>query len=163
MNTLEKLKKKRAELDEKIEMLESIGQPFERFQEFFLLTTYGDVIEQTYDDVNLHINNVGQGNAFHTKEEAELEAERRNLLHRFKMFRDKCNDGWEVVFGKRCKASKYLIGYSWDSKDEQYKLKSLELGASNLFNQFGYFKNRIDCDKAIELFSDEIKRLYVEV
>nr|DAO01974.1 MAG TPA: hypothetical protein [Caudoviricetes sp.] len=78
------------------------------------------------------------------------------------MFRDKCNDGWEPVSGKQCKTSKFFIGYGWNSIDEQYKLKSLELGSSNLFHQFGCFKNREDCDKAIELFGDEIKALFVD-
>lgn len=162
METLEELKRKRSELDKQIEMLERKGKPIERFQRYYLLTTFGGVTKQVYDDVNLHINNVGQGNAFHTEEEAELEAKRRNLLHRFKMFRDKCNEGWNPDFGEKCNAQKYLIGYSWDSKYELYKLKTLELGASNLFNQFGYFKNRVDCDEAIELFGDEIKKLFVD-
>lgn len=30
------------------------------------------------------------------------------------------------------------------------------------FYLFGYFKNYEDCNTAIELFGDEIKRLYVE-
>ena len=101
-----------------------------------------------------------QGNTFPTQEAIELEIKRRNLLTRLKAFRDECNNGWEPCFGKQCKTSKFLIGYSWDSKDEQYKLKSLELGSSNLFNQFGYFKNREDCERAIELFGDEIKALF---
>lgn len=58
--------------------------------------------------------------------------------------------------------SLFLIGYSWDSKGEQYKLKSLELGSSNLFNQFGYFKNKEDAQRAIELFGDEIKEFFVD-
>lgn len=156
MDTLEELRKQRAELDEKIEMLESIGQPFERFQEYFLLTTYGDVIEQTYDDVNLHINNVGQGNAFHTKEEAELEAERRNLLHRFKMFRDKCNDGWKADFEDFYR--KYFIIFSVDSKN----ILITSRNEYDYFNLFGYFKNESDARKAIELFGDEIRKLYVD-
>ncbi len=103
-----------------------------------------------------------QGNIFPTKEAAELEAKRRNLLTRFRAFRDECNDGWKPDSGKQCKTSKYLIGYSWDSIDEQYKLKSLELGSSDLFHQFGYFKNREDAERAIELFGDEIKALFVD-
>ena len=156
MDTLEELKKQRAELDKKIEELESIGQPFDRFQKYYLLTTYGGVTKQIYDDYNIHINNVGQGNAFHTEQEAELEAKRRNLLHRFKMFKDECNSDWEVNF----------------YKDQRHHFISFENVDGTLFTDstwskefdlFGYFKNESDCDKAIELFGDEIKRLYVEV
>lgn len=55
-----------------------------------------------------------------------------------------------------------MENFIWDSKDEQYKLKSLELGSSDLFHQFGYFKNQEDCKRAIDLFGDEIKELFVE-
>lgn len=161
METLEELKRKRDELDKQIEALERKGKPIERFQKYYLLTTFGGVTKQVYDDVNLHINNVAQGNAFHTEQEAEFEAKRRSLLYRFKMFRDKRNEGWAPDFGEKCNAQKYLIGFSWDSNEERYKLKSLELGASNLFNKFGYFKNRSDCDEAIELFGYEIKKLFI--
>lgn len=156
MDTLEELKKQRAELDKKIEELESICQPFDRFQKYYLLTTYGGVTKQIYDDYNIHINNVGQGNAFHTEQEAELEAERRSLLHRFKMFMDKCNAGWKDNFHRN--QIRYYIDFS-DSEDELF----INSTFYKTFELFGYFKNEEDCDKAIDLFGDEIKRLYVEV
>lgn len=130
--------------------------------EYWLLTCFGGFQKMEWTN-NLFDEIVSvQGNTFPTQEAIELEIKRRNLLTRLKAFRDECNNGWEPCFGKQGKTSKFLIGYSWDSKDEQYKLKSLELGSSNLFNQFGYFKNREDCERAIELFGDEIKELFVE-
>lgn len=158
MDTLEKLKKKRAELDKKIEELESIGQPFDRFQKYYLLTTYGGVTKQIYDDYNIHINNVGQGNAFHTEKEAELEANRRNLLHRFKMFRDKCNEDWKPNW-KDDGEGHFYIYYDYDF--EEMKVQT-DCGTEKGFQLFGYFEYEEDCDKAIDLFGDEIKRLYVE-
>lgn len=157
MDTLEELRKQREELDKKIEELESIGQPFDRFQKYYLLTTYGGVTKQIYDDVNLHINNVAQGNAFHTEQEAELEAERRKLLHRFKMFRDKCNGDWKADFEDFDR--KYFITLNADNGYILVTFKNF----FDYFNIFGYFKNESDAIKAIELFGDEIKRLYVEV
>lgn len=154
MDTLEELKKQRAELDKKIEMIESIGNPFDRFQKYFLLTTYGGVTTKTYDDVNLHINNVGQGNAFKTEQEAELEAERRNLLHRFKMFRDKCNGDWKPDFNDV--ERKYFIIFNSDFNHIVVTNQSFY----DYFNLFGYFKNQSDALTAIGLFGDEIKRLY---
>lgn len=151
------------EREKEIDLLERECCPFKEGDEYWGLNSDGSVSKLSWDKDSIDQSVLMLGNAFKTSKEAILEADRRVLLHNFKMFRDKCNGGWKADFGKQCKTSKYLIGYSWDSKDEQYKLKSLELGASNLFNQFGYFKNRIDCDKAIELFGDEIKRLYVEV
>ena len=136
--------------------------PYKIEDEYWIICDSGEFEKVIWNDHNLDKEVFKAGNAFPTKQAARLEAKRRNLLTRFKAFRDECNNGWEPIFGKECKTSKFFIGYSWDSKDEQYKLKSLELGSSNLFHQFGYFKNREDCDKAIELFGDEIKELFVE-
>ena len=136
--------------------------PYEYGQKCYFLQSSGANFSGCWDGIESDYGYLSQGNAFHTEEEAKLEAKRRNLLTRFRSFRDERNGDWKPVSGKQCKTSKFLIGYSWDSKDEQYKLKSLELGSSNLFNQFGYFKNREDCERAIELFGDEIKELFVE-
>ena len=130
--------------------------------EYWFIKDFGDVFIDSWDSCEIDMGRFNTGNTFPTKQAAELESKRRNLLTRFKAFRDECNGDWKPVSGKQCKTSKFLIGYSWDSKDEQYKLKSLELGSSNLFNQFGYFKNREDCERAIELFGGEIKELYVD-
>ena len=156
MDTLEELKKQRADMDKKIEELESVSQPFDRFQKYYLLTTYGGVTTETYDDVNLHNNNVAQGNAFHTEQEAELEAERRSLLHRFKMFRDKCNGDWKADF--KDVERKYFIIFNPDFNHIVVTNQSWY----DYFNLFGYFKNQSDALKAIELFGREIKRLYVD-
>lgn len=136
--------------------------PYEYGDNHYCVQSSGDVFLDSWHDIEADYSYFSQGNVFPTLEAAKLEAERRNLLTQFRAFRDECNRDWKPVSGKQCKTSKFFIGYGWDSKDEQYKLKSLELGSSNLFHQFGYFKNREDCDKAIDLFGDEIKELFVE-
>ena len=80
-----------------------------------------------------------------------LEAERRNLLHRFKMFKDKCNYGWKENF--YINQNRYYIDFS-NIEDELFTGSTYY----KTFELFGYFKNESDCDKAIELFGDEIKR-----
>ena len=162
MGKLEKLKKEREELDKRIETLEYAERLFEEGDEIYHVDEYGNVNSGKWGNFAWIDGAFSQGHIFRTKKEAETEPKRRNLLTRFKAFRDECNGDWKPDFGKKCKNSKFLIGYSWDSKDEQYKLKSLELGSSNLFNQFGYFKNQEDCKRAIDLFGDEIKELFVE-
>ena len=156
MDTLEKLKKKRAKLDKDIEMLENMERPIERVQKYYLLTTYGGVTKQIYDDVNLHINNVDQGNAFHTEKEAELEADRRNFLHRFKMFRYKCNGEWKADFEDFNR--KYFIIFNADSGHSVVTYQNFY----EPFNIFGYFKNESDAIKAITLFGDEIQKLFID-
>ena len=51
------------------------------------------------------------------------------------------------------------MGYLAESKS--YEVAYCERG--DVFSSFGYFKNKDDCKRAIELFGDEITRLYVEV
>ena len=73
------------------------------------------------------------------------------------MFRDKCNGGWKAYL--KDFDCKYFIIVSADSGH-------CIVTHSNFYdylNLFGYFKKESDAVKAIELFGDEIKRLYVEV
>lgn len=162
MEKLEKLKQERAELDKRIETLEYAERIFEEGDEIYYVDQFGNVNCGKWDNFAWIDGAFSQGHIFRTKQEAEMEAKRRNLLTRFRSFRDECNGDCKPISGKECKTSKFLIGYSWDSKDEQYKLKSLELGSSDLFHQFGYFKNKKDVERAIELFGDEIKELFVD-
>ena len=136
--------------------------PYEKGDEYWALDSHGNLLLMQWDGYDFEEQRLNQGNTFPTKQAAELESKRRNLLTRFRAFRDECNRDWKADFGEKCKTSKYLIGYSWDYIDEQYKLKSLELGSSDLFHQFGYFKNRKDAERAIKLFGDEIKELFVD-
>ena len=98
-----------------------------------------------------------QGNTFPTQEAIELEIKRRNLLTRFRAFISECNGDWKP---------------DWDINDYKYFLyfsadyEKIYVGANihcYMFNLLGYFKNKADALRAIELFGDEIKRLYVEV
>ena len=136
--------------------------PYEYEDKHYCIQSNGDIFSDCWEGMEADNRYFSQGNIFPTEQAAELESKRRNLLTRFRAFRDECNVDWKPVFGKQCKTSKFLIGYSWDSIDEQYKLKSLELCASNLFHQFGYFKNKEDAERAIELFGHEIKELFVD-
>lgn len=94
------------------------------------------------------------GNVFLTKEEAEKERDRRILLTQFRHFRDKCNGNWKpfehdnqflIVFSNIKNAIQVTCAYT-----------------TNSFALFGYFKNKEDAERAVELFGDEIKRLYAE-
>ena len=136
--------------------------PYKYGDDYWVILDNGDIDSECWDEYETDGKRFNTGNVFPTLKTADLEKKRRNLLTRFRSFRDERNGDWKPVSGKQCKTSKFLIGYSWDSKDEQYKLKSLELGSSDLFHQFGYFKNQEDCKRAIDLFGDEIKELFVE-
>lgn len=97
------------------------------------------------------------GNVFYTRQEAEKECDRRNLLTRFRQFRDKCNGDWKPDWQNQ-REHKLCILFNHD-------LNELKIDTHSFlqpFEPFGYFKNESDCDRAIELFGDEIKRLFLE-
>lgn len=93
-------------------------------------------------------------NVFITKEAAEKERDRRILLTRFRQFRDKCNGDWKPFEH----GNQFYI--SFDTMTNVIHTNCVYINKS--FALFGYFKNKEDAERAIELFGDEIKRLYLE-
>lgn len=131
-------------------------------QNFYELQSNGTIIWTLVSNFGTHeISLKAQGNIFETSKEAERERDRRILLTRFRQFRDKCNGDWKPNWKSDLKGSvNYFIErYYVDGKEEWC---SEWYRRVNNFHLFGYFKNKEDCDRAIELFGDEIKRLYLE-
>ena len=100
-----------------------------------------------------------EGLAFRTRwdEDRFDKVQKLSLLTRFRQFRDKCNGDWKIDWKR---SAKFFIEFYYGDGEEG--LRSEWYLCSNDFNLFGYFKNKEDCDRAIELFGDEIKRLYLE-
>lgn len=144
------------EREKEIDLLERECCPFKEGDEYWGLNSDGSVSKMEWDNHSIDQSVLMLGNAFKTSKEAILEADRRVLLHNFKMFRDKCNGDWKVNHYR------YQNHYYIDFCNEEDELFT---GSTyfKTFELFGYFKNESDCDRAIELFGDEIKRLYVEV
>ena len=99
---------------------------------------------------------IKQGNVFKTIEDAEKERDRRALLYEFNQFKNERNDGWTPNW-KDFNMSKYFV-----AADSDGYLKSVSMYGTDSFVQFGYFKNREDCQRAIEIFGEEIIDLFVE-
>ena len=97
-----------------------------------------------------------QGNIFLTREAAELEGKRRDLLTRFRAFRDECNGDWQINWNKN--EAKYYL-YKSNMTDD---ILCNDIYFYETFSLFGYFKNEKDAERAIELFGDEIKALFVD-
>lgn len=151
------LNKKVAELDKTIESLENAQWFLEEGEDIWFVDQFGNIQwarwgNQAWSDVAFT-----QGHIFKTEKEARLEAQRRNLLQRFKMFRDKCNDGWKPDMAD-ASYKKYCLFYS-EMKNSLY-VSYIVLGTH--FHIFSYFKNEEDAERAIELFGQEIIELYVE-
>ena len=130
--------------------------PYDVGDEYYLLDDSGSNYKFEWDGRSVDKKRFSQGNAFPTKEAAELEAKRRNLLTRFRAFRDECNGDWEPDFSDV--EEKYYLYYS--TLEECIDVGWIVLGCS--FNVFGYFKNQEDAERAIELFGDEIKELFMD-
>lgn len=94
------------------------------------------------------------GNVFSTEEKAAKEVQKLSLLTRFRQFRDKCNGDWKP----QLREMKYYIFLNCTDFNCSVSYDTV----CNAFNLFGYFKHKTDCKRAIELFGDEIKRLFVE-
>lgn len=130
--------------------------PYKDGDEYYFVGANGLAKYDSWDNYDFEKRAFAQGNIFKTKQAAELEAKRRNLLTRFRAFRNECNDGWMPDFSDD--EEKYYLYYS--ILEECIDVGWIVLGCS--FNIFGYFKNQEDAERAIELFGDEIKELFVE-
>lgn len=142
----------------KIEATEEFEYPFAENEIYFTVSLDGDVTSSMWNSHIFDTTRYSQGNAFKTKQEAERERDKRILLTKFRQFRDKCNGDWKPDFYDYVQ-EKYIIRFNYVSNElEPYISRSTEE-----FRLFGYFKNHKDCKRAIQLFGDEIKRLFVEV
>lgn len=162
MSTITELEDKVKELMNEIETLkrekknEEFEYNFEKFESYFTIGSGGDVYQARWTNHDLDFERYSQGNVFQTKEETEREVNKRALLTRFRQFRDKCNGVWKPDFDKD--SFKYYL--SLNHITDAWKIHF----SCNLedFNLFGYFRKESDAKRAIELFGDEIKRLWVE-
>ena len=157
---IEELEKKTQELQKELEFEKNkyvIDYPFEVPDSYWRLELNGVITKDWWSNDDWERHCYKQGNIFLTEEEAEKEQKRRELLIRFKQYRDKCNGDWKPDF-KDVNSWKHYINFNHQhNRMNIYPCWSLEE-----FHSFGYFKEREDAERAIELFGDEIKRLFVE-
>lgn len=130
--------------------------PFENGDEYYLLKSSGDFQKMEWTNHLFDELSLIQGNIFTTEEAVNLEVKRRKLLTRFRAFRDECNGDWKPDWND-IDQKKYII--RCEETDLYYVVAYCTL---NGFNLFGYFKNEQDAERAIELFGDEIKELFVD-
>ena len=156
-NKIKELSNKRTELIKELKVEKQkleILYPLKMDETHYIIDTNGDVVGSWWYKDGFNKERSIVGNVFYTEQEPQKERDRLILLTRFRRFRDKCNGDWKPESDK----IKYYICL---------KCKSLRLSVSSsifwdAFNMFGYFKSEKDCERAIEIFGDEIKRLFVE-
>ncbi len=170
MSRIEELEKQITELDERKVALQKelelekqkteIEYPFEEDEPYWAVKDEGYIQWLKWDNKDYDQPRYEQGHIFKTKQEAIRERDRRALLTRFRQFRDKCNEDWKPVWKEIENSYNYYIEMAYVNGHE--KLRVDWSPCSDSFNLFGYFKNKEDAERAIELFGDEIKRLFVE-
>ena len=160
MSTIAELEDKVKVLLDEIETLkrekknETFEYPFEPNEDYWLVEENSGIEKNRWNYTPYDKPRYDQGHIFKTKQEAERERDKRALLVRFRQFRDKCNGDWKPDLN----STKYYIYLDCD----YLMLNIFSSLIRDAFNLFGYFKNKEDCDRAIELFGDEIKRLWVD-
>nr|DAY37089.1 MAG TPA: hypothetical protein [Caudoviricetes sp.] len=155
MENLIELKKQRAELDKKIYMLECTECPLKDGDEFWYVDQFGNIEHRCFGNHAWMKEAMSQGHFFYSYKEAKLEAERRDLLHRIRMFRDKCNNKWKPNW-EDPNEEKHYICYTYNY------LACHHDKTTNHFPLFGYFQKWVDVFEAIEIFKNEIQALFVD-
>ncbi len=148
-----KLEEMKAEID-RLENGWEMKCPFKKGDVYFTTNFGGGTLKTVWEFDSVDKHKFSQGDIFETEQAAELESKRRNLLTRFRAFRDECNGDWKADWSDYDK--KWSI-----SKDKDGLFDTWTMGI-NTFVTFGYFKNKKDAQRAIELFGGEIKELFVE-
>ena len=155
INMGEKLNELKAEID-RLENGWEMKCPYKDRDKYYIVNSRGLVKFLFWDNCVANKKTFSQGHIFPTKQEAELESKRRNLLTRFRAFRDECNENWKADWTDISKPKFSVSIY-------KSKLKVYTSYLVNSFEPFGHFKNEKDAQRAIELFGKEIKELFVEV
>ena len=163
MSVLREIAQKVKELLDDLETLEQEGKtndfeyPLAVGDECFFINVAGEPVQHKWSNCVHQKHAYRQGNFFKTRKEAERERDKRELLMRFNQFRDKCNGNWKPNL-KIVGLPKYCIAIN----NKTNVFFAMDVTFYNEFNPFGYFEKKEDCQRAIQLFEDEIKRLWVD-
>ena len=137
----------------KVVMAKEFEYPFEDKKQYWFVGSTGDICFSWWYQDSIDTARCEMGNAFSTEEAAKKELEKRILLTRFRQFRDKCNGKWTPGEDDE----KYYINIL----SNKVFIVATDVSLSS-YPIFGYFKTEFDCLHAIDLFGDEIKRLWVD-
>ncbi len=165
MSRITELEKQITELDErKVELQKELElekqkteieyPPLNLHENYWIINGRGEIRCDWWGNDSIDKTRCEIGNIFLTKEKAEKELKKLFLLTRSRQFRDKCNGDWKPFEH----GNQFYI--SFDTMTNVIHTNCVYINKS--FALFGYFKNKPDCERAIELFGKEIKRLWVD-
>ncbi len=145
----EQLKNMKAEI-ERLENGWEMKCPYKNKDSYFIIDCCGGVSKSVWACDAVDKTRFSQGDIFQTRLAAELEEKRRNLLTRFRAFRNECNGDWKADW-KNAYENKYFICEVVSGLKFTYpvlEILSLRLAISKIMKI---------ANDAIELFGDEIK------
>lgn len=131
--------------------------PFKYGDEYFVIDYDGKIREFRWENMPSDYDAFIFRNAFKYEEHAQFEREKRLLLIEFHNFRDEVNGDWEPNWFDEHEVKYYI--YYIPTKN-QFFIGETVKGTG--FTKLGYFKKKEDGLKAIDMFSEEIKRLLAE-
>jgi hypothetical protein len=146
--TTEKLKSMKAEI-ERIENGWEMKCPYNYNDSYYYISTTGNVSPDCWCDFEGEKESFEAGNIFKTKEAARLEAKRRNLLTRFRAFRDECNKERQCSFN----SEKHYFARNGNELVIQSERQATQ------FTRYGYFINYDDCVECLRVFGKHILKL----
>lgn len=158
MSKISELKRQIMEFEKMLEIAEKIYEddkkncPFEDGDDYWMIYHDGVIVGSEWESMPSEYDAFILGNTFECPMEAEFERDKRTFLRRFNNFRDECHGAWEPNWFDENEV-KYYIYYIPQKK----RFFVGETVKGTAFTQLGYFKNKEDCLKAINNFSDEIR------
>ena len=158
---IKELENKKTELLKELEIEQQKTEieypPLALNEPYWVLDSKGTICRSWWGNDSIDKTRCEIGNIFLTEEKAEKELKKLSLLTRFRMFRDRCNRGWEPDFTNFAQ-DKHSIQFNYN-----YGTFTIYTSSHiDSFRLFGFFKEREAAELAIELFGDEIKRLFME-
>lgn len=130
--------------------------PYNYNDSYYYISVSGNVSNDCWCDFEGEKESFEAGNIFKTKKAAELESKRRNLLTRFRAFRDECNGNWKPNWSNKDEVKAYIQYYV---RFKRFVIK--QTTNCDMLQTFGFFKRKQDAQRAIDLFGDEIIELFV--
>lgn len=121
-------------------------------EKYYYITTSGDVAYNTFN-TSLDEYRLSFKNCFKTKKEAQHMVEKIKIINKLRELSN-------ISFNDNCKQEKFVIFYN--TENQQIRITQHTFIREIPFNI--YFKNKEDCQKAIEIIGeDNLKKYYFDV
>lgn len=120
---------------------------------YYYISNTGSILYYMYDEDVTNKAIISIGNCFETKEEAQHMLQKIRIINQLRKLSN-------ISFNDNCKQEKFVIFYN--TENQQIRITQHKFIREIPFNI--YFKNKKDCQKAIETIGEEnLKKYYFDV